>query len=294
MKITKAVIPIAGKGTRFLPATKEIPKEMLPILNRPMIHYVVEEAVNAGIKDVIFITSCGKTTIEDYFDRNFELESFLEKNNKSESAAQIKKIGEMINIVGIRQKEQVGLGNAIACAESVLRGEDFAVLLGDEIMTGSEPVTKQLIEAYECNGQRSVVGVMEIDQEQSNQYGMIDGKFLPQGSNTLRLEKMVEKPAPDQAPSNLATPGRYVLTNDIFDCLKNISPGFNGEIQLTDAINLMASKTEVYAYIFRGGRHDTGNIKGYLDAVLEFALTSPEYSEWAKRIVKEKVSKYNI
>ena len=294
MKITKAVIPVAGKGTRFLPATKEIPKEMLPLLDRPMIHYVVEEAVSSGIEEIVLVTASGKSVIEDYFDRNLELEGFLETRGKEELCGMIRGIGEMADIITVRQREPLGLGHAIFCAEKILGQEDFAVLLPDEIILGAEPVTRQLIQVYRENGHGGVVGVMEIDRSDTDKYGIIEGMPLEEGSSTFKLSKMVEKPPPREAPSNLATPGRYILTKDIFPILKNISPGQGGEIQLTDGINLLASRTAVYAHRFVGERYDTGNISGHLNALLEISLASGEYSGTMRALIKEKISKYSL
>ena len=294
MKITKAVIPVAGKGTRFLPATKEIPKEIVPLVDRPMIHYVVEEAVDAGIEDIILVTSAGKGVVEDYFDRNLGLEEFLQKRGKEDCCRKIRNIGEMADIMTLRQKEPLGLGHAIYCAEKILGKEDFAVLLPDEIIIGGEPVTRQLIRIYQEQGGAGVVGVMEVENKDTAKYGIVEGEFLEKGSSTLKLSRMVEKPSPKEAPSNLATPGRYVLTKDIFPILKDMPPGVGGEIQLTDGINILASQTSVYAHRFVGERYDTGNIPGYLNALLEMSLASKEYSEIMKMLIKEKVSKYNL
>lgn len=289
MKIRKAVIPIAGKGTRFLPATKQIAKEIIPILNIPMIHYVVEEAVNSGIEQIVFVTAYGKQEVENYFDRNIELETFLEKNNKTELLELIQNIGNMVEITTVRQKEQLGLGHAVLTAESVIGQEDFAVLLGDDIVLNEYPVTKQLIDIYN-NKNGSVIGVMEVNNADTNKYGIVAGKFLDE--KTLHMNKMVEKPLPDKAPTNLATPGRYILTNKIFEMLKKIPRGAGGEYQLTDAINLLCENESVYAHIFNGDRFDTGNINGYLDATLEFALRDNNLFEYTMGLMKEKLEKY--
>ena len=294
MKITKAVIPVAGKGTRFLPATKEIPKEMLPLVNRPMIHYVVEEVLDAGIEEIIFVTAAGKSVMEDYFDRNLELEEFLKARGKQDYFDKIRNIGEMADIITVRQREPLGLGHAILCAEKILGKEDFAVLLGDEIILGDEPVIRQLSQVYRNNGDSSVVGVMEIDRNDADKYGIVEGTFLKEDPSTLELKRMVEKPLPQKAPSNLATPGRYILTGEIFSILKNTPPGSGGEIQLTDGINILASRASVYAHKFVGDRYDTGNIPGYFNALLEMSLASKEYSGIIKALIKEKVSKYNL
>ena len=294
MKITKAVIPVAGKGTRFLPATKEIPKEMLPLVDRPIIHYVVEEALCAGMEEIVFVTAGGKSVIEDYFGRNWELEKFLKDRGKQESFEKIRNIGEMADIITVRQKEPRGLGHAISCAEKILGEDDFAVLLGDEIIISEESVIGQLIRVYRENGNSSVVGVMEIDSCDTDKYGIIEGEALEEGTRTLRMKRMVEKPSPSEAPSNLATPGRYVLTGEIFPILKSVSPGKGGEIQLTDGINVLASRASVYAHKFVGTRYDTGNIADCFNALLELFLASGEYSGVAGRLIKEKVSKYNL
>ncbi len=294
MKIRRAVIPVAGKGTRFLPATKQTPKEMIPIINLPMIHYVVEEAILSGIEQVIFVTSSGKHDIEDYFDRNFELEDFLYKNGKTKELELIQKIGKMVEVTSIRQKEQLGLGHAVLCAKDLVGDEPFAVILGDEIVRGPNPVTKQLIEVATNNNGANVIGVMEIDPAETYKYGVVKGDFIPNSKKTLRMSTMVEKPKPADAPSNLATPGRYVFRSEIFDALKVIPKGVGGEYQLTDAINLLAREGEVYAHIFDGERFDTGNIEGYLNATIEFALMDKDSEEMMRRLIKEKVEKYKI
>lgn len=294
MKIRRAVIPVAGKGTRFLPATKQTPKEMIPIINLPMIHYVVEEAILSGIEQVIFITSSGKNAIEDYFDRNFELEDFLIKNGKIKELELIQKIGKMVEVTSIRQKEQLGLGHAVLCAKDLVGNEPFAVILGDEIVRGPNPVTKQLIDVANNNNKANVIGVMEIDPMETYKYGVVKGDFIPGSKKTMRMSTMVEKPKPADAPSNLATPGRYVFRPEIFDALKVIPKGVGGEYQLTDAINLLARESEVYAHLFDGERFDTGNIEGYLNATIEFALMDKDSSEMMRRLIKEKVEKYKI
>jgi UTP--glucose-1-phosphate uridylyltransferase len=294
MKIRRAVIPVAGKGTRFLPATKQTPKEMIPIINLPMIHYVVEEAILSGIEQVIFITSSGKHAIEDYFDRNFELEDFLIKNGKIKELELIQKIGNMVEVTSIRQKEQLGLGHAVLCARELVGNEPFAVILGDEIVRGPHPVTKQLIEIAQKNNNANVIGVMEIDPLETYKYGVVKGDFIPGSKKTLRMNTMVEKPKPADAPSNLATPGRYIFRPEIFDALKVIPKGVGGEYQLTDAINLLARESEVYAHIFEGDRFDTGNIEGYLNATIEFALMNKDSEAMMRRLIKEKVAKYKI
>jgi len=294
MNIKKAVIPVAGKGTRFLPATKEIPKEMIPIVNKPMIQYVVEEAVASGIEEIVFVTSTGKQTIENYFDRNFELEGFLDKNEKFEELNLCKHIGDMIKIVAVRQKEQLGLGHAILCAKDVVGTENFAVLLGDDLVWSKEPVTKQLIEVSNRNYNSCVIGVMEVNKNDTDKYGIVDGEYMAEDDKTLKMKSMVEKPNPSEAPTNLATPGRYILTPEIFTALEKIPRGVGGEYQLTDAINLLARKEDVFAHVFEGDRFDTGNIPSYLNAVVEFSLRFPETEKIMKDIIRDKVEKYNI
>ncbi len=294
MKIRRAVIPVAGKGTRFLPATKQVPKEMIPIINLPMIHYVVEEAILSGIEQVIFITSSGKNAIEDYFDRNIDLEDFLYKNGKLKELELVQQIGKMVEVTSIRQKEQLGLGHAVLCAKDVVGNEPFAVILGDEIVRGPNPVTKQLIEVSQKNNNANVIGVMEIDPQETYKYGVVKGKYNEGSKTTMRMDTMVEKPKPEDAPSNLATPGRYIFRPEIFDALKVIPKGVGGEYQLTDAINLLARESEVYAHLFEGSRFDTGNIEGYLNATIEFALMNKDSEAMMRKLIKEKMLKYNI
>lgn len=294
MKITKAVIPIAGKGTRFLPATKNIAKEIIPIINRPMIQYAVEEAINAGITQLIFVTSAGKEMVENYFDRNLELEAFLEKNNKLKELELIKKIGSMVDVVSVRQKEQLGLGHAILQAQPLVGNENFAVLLSDDLILSDIPVTKQLIDISSSNDHAPVIGVMEVPKDDTYKYGIVDGPFIKNSKTTLRMNQMVEKPDPKVAPTNLATPGRYVLTHEIFHYLKQIPRGAGGEYQLTDAINMMAQKSPVYAHIFSGDRFDTGNVAGYLEATVEFALRDPQYRSAMLKIIKDKIKKFDV
>lgn len=294
MKIRRAVIPVAGKGTRFLPATKQVPKEMIPIINLPMIHYVVEEAILSGIEQVIFITASGKNAIEDYFDRNFDLEDFLIKNGKIKELELVQQIGKMVEVTSIRQKEQLGLGHAVLCAKDVVGNEPFAVILGDEIVRGPNPVTKQLIDISRKHNNTNVIGVMEIDPQETFRYGVVKGDYVDADKKTLRMTTMVEKPKPADAPSNLATPGRYIFKPEIFDALKVIPKGVGGEYQLTDAINLLARESEVYAHVFEGSRFDTGSIEGYLNATIEFALMNKDSEAMMRRLIKEKVEKYKI
>lgn len=292
MKIRKAIIPIAGKGTRFLPATKEIAKEIIPIINVPMIHYIVQEACEAGIEQVIFVTASGKFAVEDYFDRNQELEAFLERNNKTKELELIKKIGSMVDVTSVRQKEQLGLGHAVLCAKDMIGNEPFAILLGDDIVINKKPAIKQLMDVSLANQGASVIGVMEVPKDETNKYGIVKGEIVDE--KTLRMTGMVEKPKPQDAPTNLATPGRYVLTPEIFSILENIPRGAGNEYQLTDAINILCTQRDVFAYRFEGERYDTGNVHGYLDATVDFALKDPEIRDKFVTSLKHRLAKHGI
>lgn len=288
MKIETAVIPVAGKGTRFLPATKEIPKEMIPLVDRPMIDYAVEEAVLSGIKQVIFVTSTGKTSIENYFDRNLELEEFLARAGKTHELERIKDIGTKIEVVTVRQKEQLGLGHAINCARTLVGKQNFAVILGDDLVLSQTPVTAQLVAAANKHQAGSVIGVMNVKREETSRYGIVAGAEIPDDSKTLIMSDMVEKPKPADAPTTLATPGRYILSSGIWECLAEIPRGVGGEYQLTDAIKMLAKKERVLAHIFEGDRFDTGNVEGYLNATIEFALRNPKTAQYMKELLREK------
>jgi UTP--glucose-1-phosphate uridylyltransferase len=292
MKIRKAIIPIAGKGTRFLPATKEIPKEILPILNIPMIHYIVKEAVEAGIEQIVFVTSSGKFSVEDYFDRNMELEIYLEKNNKKKELELIREIGTMVSVTSVRQKEQLGLGHAVLMAKDLINDEPFAVLLGDDIVINDNPAIKQLMDVSLKNEGSPVIGVMEVPKQDTVKYGIVKGDIVDE--KTLKMTGMVEKPKPEVAPTNLATPGRYVLTPDIFGILESIPRGAGNEYQLTDAINVLCQKRDVYAYRFEGERFDTGSMPGYMDATVDFALKDPKTREFMVTAIKNRLNKYGI
>lgn len=292
MKITKAIIPIAGKGTRFLPATKEIAKEIIPIINVPMIHYIVQEACEAGIEQVIFVTASGKFAVEDYFDRNQELEAFLERNNKMKELELIRKIGSMVDVTSVRQKEQLGLGHAVLCAKNMIGDEPFAVLLGDDIVINKKPAIKQLMDLSHQKNGATVIGVMEVPKNDTNKYGIVKGEVVDE--KTLRMTGMVEKPSPEKAPTNLATPGRYVLTPEIFSILEKIPRGAGNEYQLTDAINLLCQSKDVYAYKFEGERYDTGNVYGYLDATIDFALKDPEIRDKFLTSLKHRLDKHGL
>lgn len=292
MKIRKAIIPIAGKGTRFLPATKEIAKEIIPIINVPMIHYIVQEACEAGIEQVIFVTASGKFAVEDYFDRNQELEAFLERNNKMKELELIRKIGSMVDVTSVRQKEQLGLGHAVLCAKSMIGDEPFAILLGDDIVINKKPAIEQLMDVSLKNNGAPVIGVMEVPKSDTSKYGIVKGEIVDE--KTLRMNGMVEKPKPEDAPTNLATPGRYILTPDIFEILETIPRGAGNEYQLTDAINVLCKKRDVFAYRFEGERYDTGNVHGYLDATIDFALKDPEIRDKFLASFKDRLVKHGL
>lgn len=275
--IKKAVIPAAGFGTRFLPITKSMPKEMLPIIDRPVIQFVVEEALSAGIEDILFITGRGKRSIEDYFDSSPELQAYLKNHGKNRELKILEDIENLCNIYYIRQKEANGLGDAILQAEHHVGNEAFAVLLGDDIIHAKKPCIGQLIDQYNQYG-KSILSVEKIFDESISQYGVIEG--IPLSDCFFKVKRIVEKPDVISAPSNLGTVGRYVLTPDIFTSLKKIKPGYGGEIQLTDAIQDLILAQDVYAVLFEGKRFDTGNKKGYLETVIHFALQEPELREY--------------
>jgi UTP--glucose-1-phosphate uridylyltransferase len=268
VKVRKAVIPAAGLGTRFLPATKAQPKEMLPIVDKPAIQYVVEEAVRSGLEDILIITGRGKRTIEDHFDRSFELEHYLEQGGKHEELKDVRHISEMASIHYIRQKDPRGLGHAVAVAEPHVQGEPFAVLLGDDIIVAS-PLLERMIAVYERYG-RSVIAVQEVARSDIHLYGAIKPEFVE--DDLARVLDIVEKPAAEEAPSTLAAIGRYVLTPEIFEALRETSPGAGGEIQLTDAIRMLASEQAVYALVYEGDRFDIGKKLDYLRATIELAV----------------------
>ena len=269
MNVKKAVIPAAGLGTRFLPVTKSMPKEMLPIIDKPVIHYVVEEAVESGIDDVLIITGRGKRAIEDYFDDAPELRMHLERHGKSQQLDALKEISGFGDIHFVRQREPKGLGDAVLCAEKHCGDDPFAVLLGDDIMKDSTPCTKQLIDIFNKTGS-SVIAVQKVPKEHLNRYGIVKGKEC--GDNLLLLEDIVEKPRPEAAPSRFGSIGRDVFTPALFSCLKRTAHGAGGEIQLTDAIRLLMKKEDVYAYLYQGKRFDTGDKLGYIETIIDYAL----------------------
>ena len=277
MNVRKAVIPAAGLGTRFLPATKAMPKEMLPIVDKPTIQYIIEEAVASGIKEILIITGRSKRAIEDHFDRSVELEVELGKKHNNGLLKIVKDISEMVDIHYIRQKEAKGLGHAIYCARIFVGNEPFAVLLGDDVVhNGEKPCLKQMIEIYDKYGS-SVLGVQEVADEDVNKYGIVAGDRVLE--NVYKVDDLVEKPSISEAPSNVAILGRYIINPGIFDILARTKPGKGGEIQLTDALKVLAAKEDMYAYIFEGKRYDVGDKLGFLQATVEFALRRPELRE---------------
>lgn len=282
-KIKKAIIPAAGLGTRFLPATKAMPKEMLPILDKPTIQYIVEEAARAGIEDIIIVTGRHKRAIEDHFDSQKELEMVLKEKGKSELLEKVQYSTELANIFYVRQKEQKGLGNAISSARQFIGNEPFAVLLGDDIVESEVPAVKQLIDVYEETG-HSVIGVQEVPEADTHRYGIIDP--LTKNGRQYEVKKFVEKPAQGTAPSNLAIMGRYVLTPEIFDYLKTQKEGAGNEIQLTDAIERMNNDNQVYAYDFEGERYDVGEKLGFVKTTIEYALKDDSMREELTRFIK--------
>lgn len=283
MKIKKAIIPAAGLGTRFLPATKAMPKEMLPILDKPTIQYIVEEAVEAGIEDIIIVTGKHKRAIEDHFDNQKELEMSLKEKGKTELLEAVQYSSNLANMFYVRQKEQKGLGHAIWTAKQFVGNEPFAVLLGDDIVQADTPAIKQLMDQYEITG-KSIIGVQQVSENETHRYGIIDPAESSEG--LFSVNKFVEKPKFGTAPSNLAIMGRYVLTPQIFDYLGRQEIGAGGEIQLTDAIEHLNSDDCVYAYDFKGERYDVGEKIGFVKTTIQFALNDKEMSEDIKNFIK--------
>lgn len=276
LKVRKAIIPAAGLGTRFLPATKAQPKEMLPIVDKPTLQFIIEEAVASGIDEILIITGRNKKSIEDHFDKSIELELELEAKGKLDLLEEVRHISNMVNIHYIRQKEPKGLGHAIYCAKSFIGNEPFAVLLGDDIVHSDVPCLQQLIDVYEYYN-NTVLGVQQVKQSDVHKYGIVNGKTID--DRIYRVDDLVEKPATERAPSNVAILGRYIIMPSIFDVLEKTSPGANGEIQLTDALNQLARNEAVYAYEFEGRRYDVGDKQGFLEATVEFALRRPQLRE---------------
>lgn len=282
-KIKKAIIPAAGLGTRFLPATKAMPKEMLPIVDKPTIQYIIEEAIESGIEDIIIVTGKGKRAIEDHFDNNFELEENLVQKEKYDLLEKVKQPAK-VDIHYIRQKDPKGLGHAVWCARKFIGDEPFAVLLGDDIVQAETPGLKQLIHQFD-ETQRSVVGVQQVADEDTNRYGIVDPST--QEGRRYKVDHFVEKPKQGTAPSNLAIMGRYVLTPEIFSFLDKQEIGADGEIQLTDAIQMLNETQDVYAYDFEGTRHDVGEKFGFVKTTLEFALQNEEIGADVAELIQE-------
>jgi len=286
MNIKKAVIPAAGLGTRFLPVTKSMPKEMLPIIDTPAIHYVVKEAVEAGLDDIIIVTGRGKRAVEDYFDESPEMEMHLKKNKKDDLLKTIKEISSMANVHYIRQKDPKGLPDAILAAEKHIGNEPFAVLLGDDIIISETPCTKQLIDVYSTY-HSSVIAVQDVPREKINRYGAVKATKINTSAHELYLvEHIVEKPKIEEAPSTLAAVGRYVFTPEIFDAMKCTQPGVNNELQIADSINLLCESQKVYACAFKGKRYDIGDKLGYIQAIIDFALKNDELKSGVSAYMK--------
>ena len=277
-RVRKAVLPAAGLGTRFLPATKAQPKEMLTVVDKPQIQYVAEECVASGIEHIIIVTGKGKHSIEDHFDNAPVLERFLEDKGKKDQIDVVRNISNMVQVSYTRQKEPLGLGHAVLVAKDLVGDEPFAVLLGDVLIPGDNPATKQLIDVYEATG-TGAIAVEEVPRERTHLYGIVDGEpapLPPFGERLLRIRELVEKPKPEQAPSNLAITGRYVLPPAIFDCLERTKPGAGDEIQLTDAMRILAKEAGLWALIYEGISYDAGDKLGFLKATVEFALKRPD------------------
>ncbi len=285
MKVRKAVIPAAGLGTRMLPATKTIPKEMLPLVDKPVLQYVIEEAVASGIEDILIITNRGKAALDDYFDYFPELQEKLEKDGRHREAEQIKRPADLANIFYVRQKETRGLGHAVARARNFAGNEPFAVLLGDDIMKAEIPVTKQLIMAVK-KYEASAIGVQTVPDDAIVRYSSV--KVSPLEDRIFRVTDMVEKPKADQKFSNYAILGRYVLMPSVFDLLDSTAPGYGGEIQLTDGLKRLCQAENMVAVDFEGKRYDTGNLRGFLEATIDFSLEYEETGEWLREFLKNK------
>jgi UTP--glucose-1-phosphate uridylyltransferase len=288
-RVRKAVLPAAGLGTRFLPATKAQPKEMLPVVDKPLIQYVVEECVASGIDNIIIVTGRGKNAIEDHFDYAPELERFLESKGKADQAELVRSISKMVHFSYTRQKEPLGLGHAVLAARELVGDEPFAVLLGDVIIPGPNPATRQLVEVYEQTG-IGAIAVEEVPREKTSLYGIVACAPENRGSwkgRLLRVQGLVEKPSPAEAPSNLAVTGRYVLPPEVFECLERTPPGRGGEIQLTDALRLLTDECGLYALVYQGQSYDAGDKLGFLKATVEIALSNPEFGEEFRAYLRE-------
>lgn len=288
MKVRKAVIPAAGLGTRFLPATKAQPKEMLPIVDKPTIQYIVEEAIASGIEDILIVTGRGKRAIEDHFDKSYELEDILKRKGEEGLLALVQDISNLVNLNYVRQKEPRGLGHAIHCARSFIDNEPFAVLLGDDIVDSEVPCLKQLMDVYEKYN-TTILGVQHVPEGDVSKYGIIDGSLVE--DHIFKVSDLVEKPEQDKAPSNIAILGRYIISPEIFVHLEKATPGKGGEIQLTDALKMLLSSGSMYAYDFIGKRYDVGNKLGFLEATVEYALKRDDLRQDFSMYLKETVKK---
>ena len=282
-KIKKAIIPAAGLGTRFLPATKSQPKEMLPIVDKPTLQYIIEEAIESGIEEILIITGRNKRSIEDHFDKSVELELELKRKDKLDLLEMVQDISNMVNIHYIRQKEPKGLGDAIYCARHFIGDEPFAILLGDDIVDSKVPCLKQLIDCYD-EYKTSVIGVQEVEKEDVDKYGILKVKHIE--DRVYKVKDMIEKPSIDMAPSNIAILGRYIITPSIFKILENQQTGIGGEVQLTDALRTLAQQEAIYAYDFEGKRYDVGDKLGFLQATIDFALKREELRADLLRYIK--------
>lgn len=292
-RVRRALFPAAGLGTRFLPATKAQPKEMLPLVDKPIIQYAVEEAIASGLQNLVIITGRGKNAIEDHFDISYELEKILEERGKSDLLDLVRAVSEMVHIAYVRQKEALGLGHAILVARDLMNDEPFAVLLGDDVIEADPPCIRQMIDIYD-RYQASVVALMEVPAEETTRYGIVKAKQMSNGDEGLfEIEDMVEKPPRDKAPSNLAIIGRYILTPSVFDALAETGTGSGGEIQLTDALRRMLANERILGYKFQGKRHDAGDKLGFLQATIEFALKNeelgPAFRAYLKSIDLDKI-----
>lgn len=285
MKVTKAIIPAAGFGTRFLPATKSTPKEMLPIVDTPTIQYIAEEAIESGIKDLLIVTGRNKECIMNHFDKSFELETVLEREHKTEMLEAVKRVSNLIDVHFIRQKEQKGLGHAVHYAKSFAGGEPIAVMLGDDVVVNkSKPCLKQLIEVFD-EKQASVLGVQSVGYENVSKYGIVDGEKI--GGRLYKVNGLKEKPKREEATTDVAILGRYIITPGIFECIERTPKGAGGEIQLTDALLLLSEKEDIFAYDFEGKRYDVGNKMGFLQATVEFALDRPDLKDAFAAYIKD-------
>ncbi|MGM0973566.1 MAG: UTP--glucose-1-phosphate uridylyltransferase GalU [Bacillota bacterium] len=282
--IKKAVIPAAGLGTRFLPATKAQPKEMLPIVDKPTIQYIIEEAVESGIEDIIIVTGRSKRAIEDHFDKSVELEMLLERTGKHEMLEVVENISNLVDIHYVRQKEPLGLGHAVLCAKKFIGNEPFAVLLGDDIVDSEVPALKQMINQY-TKVQSSILGCNEVPRSEVYKYGIVN--YSENTGDLFKVQSLVEKPAVEEAPSTQAIVGRYILTPAIFDMLEDVQPDKKGEIQLTDAIDSLLDKESIYSYIIQGNRYDVGDKFGFLQASIDFALKRPDLKDKLSAYLKE-------